>query len=63
MNIQIGLSDIFRISPMIALFIASIIPISIKVLKGNKEQNPEATLFQGIGGFFASGIHQPYFKE
>ena len=54
MNISIGIGDILLISPMIALFLASIIPITIKVLKGNVEQSPSATLFQGLGGILAA---------
>lgn len=54
MNINIGIGDILLISPMIALFLASIIPITVKVLKGNVEQSPSATLFQGLGGIFAA---------
>jgi NADH-quinone oxidoreductase subunit N len=56
MNFNIGLADVFLISPMIALFLTSIVPITIKVLKGNREQASEATLFQGMGGLIASGI-------
>lgn len=56
MNMTIGIGDILLISPMIALFLASIIPITVKVLKGNVEQSPTATLIQGLGGIFASVI-------
>jgi len=41
---------------MIVLFLASLIPISIKVLRGNREQAPEGTLFQGLGGLLAAAI-------
>ncbi len=54
MNFNIGIGDILLISPMIALFLASIIPITVKVLKGNVEQSPTATLIQGLGGIFAA---------
>ncbi len=50
MNINIGLSDILLISPMIALFLVSLIPITTKVLRGNREQAPMATLAQGLIG-------------
>lgn len=53
---NIGMADVFRLSPMIILFLASLIPITIKVLRGNTEQAPAATLFQGLGGLFASAI-------
>lgn len=56
MSITIGLADVLRISPMIAIFIASIVPITIKVLRGNVEQSPVATLFQSLGGIFAAAI-------
>jgi NADH-quinone oxidoreductase subunit N len=56
MNTNIGIGDILLISPMIALFLASIIPITVKVLKGNVEQSPSATLIQGLGGIFAALI-------
>lgn len=56
MNINFGIRDILLVSPMIALFIASIIPITVKVLRGNNEQSPAATLIQGLGGIFAAII-------
>ncbi len=56
MNINIGIGDILLISPMIALFLASIIPITVKVLRGNSEQSSTATLIQGLGGIFAAII-------
>lgn len=54
MKIDIGLSDILLISPMIALFLASLIPITVKVLRGNKEQPAIATLSQAILGLVVS---------
>lgn len=56
MNVVIGLSDILSISPLIALLIASVIPITIKVLNRNVEQNSLATLWQGIGGLLAGAL-------
>lgn len=50
MNTYVGLSDILLVSPMIALFFASLIPITIKVLRGNQEQPAIATLTQGLLG-------------
>lgn len=50
MNSTVGLSDILLVSPMIALFLASLIPLTLKVLRGNHEQNPLATLTQGLIG-------------
>jgi NADH-quinone oxidoreductase subunit N len=54
MNFNFGLSDIILVSPMIALFIASLIPITIKVLRGNQEQQSYVTLTQGLMGLLAS---------
>jgi NADH-quinone oxidoreductase subunit N len=54
MNVAIGLSDILLISPMIILFLASLIPITVKVLRGNQEQLPLVTLGQGLIGMIAS---------
>lgn len=56
MNVAIGLKDLFSVSPLIALFLASLIPITVKVLNGNREQNPAGTLWQGVGGMLASAI-------
>jgi len=58
MTFNIGVADLIRISPMIVLFLASLIPITIKVLRGNREQSSEATLFQGLGGLAAAAILQ-----
>jgi NADH-quinone oxidoreductase subunit N len=54
MTINVGLSDILLISPMIALFLASLIPITIKVLRGNQEQHPLATLTQALMGIIVA---------
>lgn len=56
MEVLITLRDIFSVSPFIALFLASLIPITVKVLNGNEEQNPAGTLWQGVGGLLASAI-------
>lgn len=57
MTFQIGLSDILLISPMIAVFLASLVPITVKVLRGNKEQPGLATLVQAlIGMAVAAGL-------
>lgn len=50
MNISIGISDILLISPLIALFVFSLIPITIKVLRGNVEQSPAATIIEALIG-------------
>lgn len=51
---NIGLGDILLISPMIALFLVSLVPITIKVLRGNREQPTLATLAQGLIGMVAA---------
>jgi len=56
MNSVLGFSDFIRVSPMIVLFLASLIPITIKVLRGNQEQSGEATLIQGLGGIVFAAI-------
>jgi len=52
----IGLADILIVSPFIALFLASLIPVTVKVLRGNVEQPAVATLTQGLGGFLGACI-------
>lgn len=46
----VGLSDILLVSPMIAIFLASLIPITTKVLRGNREQHSLVTLTQALIG-------------
>jgi NADH-quinone oxidoreductase subunit N len=55
-SFNIGLADILLVSPMIVLFLASLIPITIKVLRGNVEQSATATLTQGLGGILCALI-------
>ncbi|MBC7421055.1 MAG: NADH-quinone oxidoreductase subunit N [Bdellovibrio sp.] len=51
------LADILLVSPMIALFLFSLIPLSIKVLRGNVEQSPTSTIIISlIGLFLAAGL-------
>ncbi len=57
MNITFGLSDILLISPLIALFVFSLIPITIKVLRGNVEQSAAATTIEALIGLtLAAGL-------
>ncbi|UXR65768.1 NADH-quinone oxidoreductase subunit N [Bdellovibrio bacteriovorus] len=56
MNINIGLSDILLISPMIALFLASLLPITTKVLRGNREQHSLITLSQALIGIVVAVV-------
>lgn len=53
-NINIGLADILLTSPMIALFLFSLVPIAIKVLRGNREQLPVATLIEAMIGIIVT---------
>lgn len=48
------LADILLVSPLIALFLFSLIPLAIKVLRGNVEQSPTATIIIGLIGLFAT---------
>ncbi len=50
MKMDVSWKDITLAMPMVAIFLTSLIPITIKVLRGNREQNPLATLIQGLSG-------------
>ncbi len=54
MKLEIGLSDLLLVLPLITLFLSSLMPITFKVLRGNKEQPPLATLCQGLAGLILS---------
>ena len=56
MTTAIGFKDVFLVSPMIFLFILSLVPITIKVLRGNVELAPSATLLLGLFGIFGAGL-------
>jgi NADH-quinone oxidoreductase subunit N len=56
MSSNITLNDLVLVSPMIALFLASLVPITIKVLRGNREQNGLSTLIQGLIGLVISAV-------
>ncbi len=57
MEIQFKLVDFLLVSPAVALFIFSCIPLLIKVLRGNVEQNSFATLIWGyMGIIIAAGL-------
>ncbi|MGE0764373.1 MAG: NADH-quinone oxidoreductase subunit N [Bdellovibrionales bacterium] len=47
--------DVLQLMPVICLVLASVIPLAIKVLTGNKEQNSFATLCYGLVGLVAAG--------
>ncbi len=57
MEVKFGLIDFLLVSPAVALFIASCVPLLIKVLRGNQEQNTFATLVYGyVGIIIAAGL-------
>jgi NADH-quinone oxidoreductase subunit N len=68
---SIGLNDFLKISPMIVLLLVSLLPITIKVLRGNKESSPVNNMLIAMGGvivacmflFTFSGGHQPVFHK
>ena len=54
------IQDFFAVAPMLALLALSLIPIMIKVIRGNREPNPFFTLtYNLIGLAFAVGITGP----
>ncbi len=56
-EITVGLTDILLISPMIVLFLFSLLPLTIKVLRGNIEQSPAATVIISLIGLsLAAGL-------
>lgn len=56
-ELSVGLTDILLISPMIVLFLFSLLPITIKVLRGNVEQSPAATVIISLIGLaLAAGL-------
>jgi NADH-quinone oxidoreductase subunit N len=50
MNNQFEMLDVLLVSPAIALFLSSLIPLAIKVLRGNTESNSVATIMYGLVG-------------
>lgn len=49
-SVNVGLADILLISPLISIFLFSLIPLAAKVLRKNKEQNPVATTIEALIG-------------
>ena len=57
MQIEFSLIDVLLVAPALALFLASCIPLLIKVLRGNQEQNSFATLIYAyLGIVVAAGF-------
>jgi NADH-quinone oxidoreductase subunit N len=71
MQLTLGWIDFLLISPALALFFASLIPLAIKVLRGNVERNSFSTLayaYMGLvvaaGGIIVSfGVKQTAFEN
>ncbi len=51
---QIPLEDFICISPLLFLFLGSLIPLAVKVLRGNKEPHPAITLCLSLIGVVAA---------
>ena len=47
---NIGLADLLLISPVLVLFLFSLLPLITKVTNGNTEQNPKTTLITALMG-------------
>ncbi len=57
MDIALNAIDLFLVAPLICLFLGSLIPITVKVLRGNKEMAPFPTIIYGfIGIVLATGF-------
>jgi NADH-quinone oxidoreductase subunit N len=71
MQLSIGWIDFLLIAPALALFLFSAVPIAVKVLRGNSEQNSFATLCYGYMGVAAAagfmvvtfGLNQTAFEN
>ena len=50
MDIQFHPFDFLLVAPALALFLLSLIPLLTKVIRGNRELNPFATLIYGYIG-------------
>lgn len=60
MEVDFGLIDFLLVTPALALFLFSCVPLLIKVLRGNQEQNSFATLMYGyVGLVTAAGCLVP----
>lgn len=57
MNNMVGLSDVLLVSPLIVLFLFSLIPLTGKVLAGNKEQSTASTLIVSLIGLCVAAAY------
>ena len=53
---SLSVEDILLVSPMIFLLLASMVPIMVKVFRGNKEFNHSVSLAQGFGILVLTGF-------
>jgi NADH-quinone oxidoreductase subunit N len=54
MAVSFNLEDFVCVLPALCLFLASLIPLTIKVIRGNKEPNPTSTVVYAFVGLVAS---------
>lgn len=54
MEVQFQMLDLLLVTPIIVLFLASLIPLTIKVLGGNQEPNSFTVLTCGLGGIISA---------
>lgn len=56
MNFEFNPADLLLISPLIVIFLTSLIPITVKVLRGNREMPAVATLTIGLTGIMIAAF-------
>lgn len=54
-SVSFSWGDVVLLSPVIALFVSSLLPLLIKIFWGNREPNSFATLCYGLTGVIAAG--------
>lgn len=55
MEFNFTLADVLLLMPAIMLFLFSLVPLTLKVLRGNQEPNSFATMIYGLAGTIAAG--------
>lgn len=56
MEIKFGLIDFLLVSPVVALFLFSCVPLLCKILRGNQELSPFFAVGMGWAGLFTAGV-------
>ena len=56
MGISLNLTDFFLVAPMLSLFFASLVPLTIKVFKGNREMDSMSTILYGCMGLIMAAV-------